>query len=149
MSKKDHLKKKQNKTLMDKVKSRFARRAVTVRESQQPSDVPSVAAALGELMAPYLRADMSVRQRQVALAIAVMAWNCSLLTEEEALKGIRAVQENLEPAERGELVEIMAAMQVRKEELFPWGIQTILDATLDPHDATTLRLSVVLSPSKE
>jgi hypothetical protein len=145
MNKKDP---KQNKTLMDKIMGRLVKWRGTGAETTPSSAPPSIEVALGELMAPYLRAGMSVRQRQVALAIAVMAWNCSLLPEEEALKEIRAVQANLEPADRGELAEIVAAIQVRKEELYPWGTQTIQDAKLVPQEGSSFKLSVVLVPRR-
>lgn len=129
--------------LIDGVKARLAQSGVTHSEGKQPDGAPSVAAALSQLMEPYMTPDMSLRQHELVLAIAVLAWNCSLLTEEEAQQDDRAMQANFDFEEQGDLVQIIAAMQVRKEELFPWGTQAVLDAQLEFAGPDLMKLTVV------
>jgi hypothetical protein len=68
-----------------------------------------------------------------------------MLTEDEASRELRTLQENFDAIEKEEVREIMAAMQVRKEALFPWGNQTILDAQLEPAGEDSFKLTVTLA----
>jgi hypothetical protein len=79
------------------------------------------------------------------LAVVHLAWNCSLLKEEEARADIRVVQQKLPAEIRGERLVLVSEIQERKRQLFRWGTQTIVDAQLNQQSDGSNHLAVALA----
>lgn len=106
-----------------------------VRSVASPATLKKLSESLLELIAPFREDGQPLPACQALVALGCLAWNLSLVPEEERIEKTEVAARELGSSEGSQLREVVGTLISRKQSLFPDDHRMIVSYEVTPTDS--------------